>query len=199
MAAIFTVNLHNWSHIATVEAEPSDRASIEDALTYRLRSRLGVELLDSAQEVKVECRKVGGAFTKPTPGFTGAWKMEALIQRLDAIIDTFSIASRVQRDQWGRVVVEAFVERIDEHRELLCEYPEGSGIRVFLSAEDRTRIIREGNSSPDYWIIPEGMGGQERVTRRVLLDTALLWKKGGERLPSPVRIQIDWDDEDIIF
>lgn len=199
MAVIFTVNLYNFAHIATIEAETADRSTIEDALTYRLRTRLGVEVLDSAQEVKVECRKVGSAFAKPTEGFTGAWKMEALIQRLDEIINTFSLASRVQRDQWGRVVVEALVERIDETRALLCEYPEGSGNRVFLTDEDRTRIIREGDSSPDYWIIPEQMGGQEQITRRVLRDVALLWKKGGERSPSPVKIEINWDDEDIIF
>jgi hypothetical protein len=199
--ALFYVNLGSYLTIAIVEGEYSDRAILEMRLEDHLRRRLEVGCLDSCSEVHIEYRRCANqGFTKVTPGFTGDWKIEALIERLDAIIDTFSLASRVQRDQWGRVVVEALVERIDETEALLCEYPEGSGNRVFLTAEDRTRIIREGNASADYWIIPEHNGGAVQITRRVLRDVALMWVKAAERPVAPVvETCINWDDDDILF
>jgi hypothetical protein len=198
---LFSINLGHFSHIATVEGLQSDRTMVEWRLQSHLHQRLGINPLDSAAEVRVEYRKVSDrAFSKVTPGFTGDWKIEALIERLDAIIDTFSMASRVNRDCWGRVVVEALVERIDETRALLCEWPEGSGNRVFLTDEDRTRILREGNLSADYWIIPENDGGAVQITTRVVRDVALLWVKAAERpTASAVETPIDWNDPDILF
>lgn len=198
--ALFYVNLGGYMTVAVVEGEYSDRTMVEMRLEDHVRARLGVGCLDSVHEVKIEYHRCTSSFTKPTEGFTGPWKIEALIQRLDTIIDTFSIASRVQRDRNGRVVVEALVERVEETKALLCEWPEGSGNRVFLSDEDRTRIIREGNLSADYWIIPEQDGGQEQVTRRVLRDVALMWVKAAERPATPVvETSINWEDDDILF
>lgn len=197
---LFYVNLGSYMTIAIVEGQPPDRAIIEMRLEHHLQTRLGVGCLDFNSEVRITYHRCTSSFAKVTEGFTGDWKIEALVARLDAIIDTFSLASRVQRDRNGRVVVEALVEWVEETTSLLCEYPEGSGNRVFLSDEDRTRIIREGNNTPDYYILPEDKGGEMRVTRRVLRHAALLWVKAPERPAASVESTvINWDDEDIIF
>jgi hypothetical protein len=197
---LFSINLGHFFHIATVEGLHEERTMVEMRLEDHLRRRLEVGVLDTANEVRVEYRKCAyQSFSQVTPGFTGNWKIEALIERLDAIINTFSLASRVQRDRWGRVVVEATVERVEETRALLCEWPEGSGNRVFLTDEDRTRILREGNLSADYWIIPENDGGAIQITTRVVRDVALLWVKAAERPTAPAAAPpINWDD-DILF
>lgn len=141
---------------------------------------------------------------RPTVSVKGAVdaQLRALFQEG---IASWEVEAGVTQGAWQWYTA-SFYEEVVVTR-VLCEYPEGSGRTVLLSSEERARILREGDASSDYYVLPESEGGrtEEEVVRKKV--KVLSWRRlrpgycprcvASEcRCPPPIVRTLDLDDFD---
>lgn len=177
--------------VMVIEAMRCDETILAGRLTDHLRLGLGIRAVGRAYGVRVEMHRMLGCNWDRALLVPG-WDMRSLTVRLDAFIGTLSVSESIK----SRGSFQATRDLVEVEHALLCEYPEGSGNLVFLTNAQRTRIISEGNSSPDYYILPTDKGGADkeiRTTRRAIVFEWDMVEVEYKYAP------IDYTEEDIIF
>lgn len=195
---LFYINLCNLKTLAIVECDRDDAKFVAGRLQDHLRTRLGIHLLDSATEACVEAHKAtNNGFNKAT--LPSNWTLNDIKALLDKEVDGWLLSSSKAKVWDGDLLTMTATYTIQMSEESIeCEYPEGSGFRTFLTHAQRVEIIRQGDSSPDYYIIPDG---ETKVRTWMETQIACQWYR---RVKSNVDHNhegelLSWDDEDIIF